>query len=115
MTSLIDESKPLSASDSRESYSTINPPNGGNDSLDFFGVILQEIEKISKFFVGKLAELRISLDQITSKRRNVYFSHHTSAETDLLRLREIYVQLAGVLSSIYVASSSHSTSAAVLL
>ena len=65
---------------------------------EFFAVIQSEIEKINKFFVGKLAELRIGLDQITSKRRNVYFSHHTSAETDLVRLRDIYIQLAALRS-----------------
>jgi hypothetical protein len=66
--------------------------------VDFFGMIQQEIEKINKFFIGQLADLRIGLDQITSKRRNIYFSHHTSAETDLVRLRDIYVQLAALRS-----------------
>ena len=68
------------------------------DNYDFFSLIQQEIDKVNKFFIGKLAEIRISLDQITSKRRNVYLSHHTSAETDLVRLREIYVELAALRS-----------------
>lgn len=69
-----------------------------SENLDFFGLIQQEIDKINKFFVGKMAELRIYLDQITSKRRHVYFSHHTSAETELVKLRDIYVQLAALRS-----------------
>jgi len=69
-----------------------------SEGLDFFGLIQQEIDKINKFFVGKMAELRIYLDQITSKRRHVYFSHHTSAETELVKLRDIYVQLAALRS-----------------
>lgn len=49
------------------------PPKDGyskveaDDNEDFFDVILQEMEKINKFFTGKLAELRLGLDEITSK------------------------------------------------
>lgn len=32
---------------------------------DFFKVIREEMSKINNFFVGKLAELRILLDEIT--------------------------------------------------
>jgi hypothetical protein len=91
-----DEQTPLKVS-SESDFMAINKVSFG-DNLDFFAIIQQEIDKINKFFVGQLAELRISLDQITSKRRNIYLSHHTSAETDLIRLRDIYVQLAALRS-----------------
>jgi SPX domain protein involved in polyphosphate accumulation len=43
--------------------------------------------------------LRLSLEQITSKRVNVYRSHHTSGtDTDLTQLRDIYVELAALRS-----------------
>lgn len=73
--------------------STVN-----DESLEFFPFILQEIDKVNKFFIGKLAELRIKLEHITSKRQNAYFSHHTSGESDLNSLRDIYVELAALRS-----------------
>ena len=52
-----------------------------------------------KTFYRKLATLRIELDNITRKRRNVYHSHHASSEpTDLAKLRGIYVELAALRS-----------------
>ena len=97
----IDETTPLRTSlDGKDNYPSRPTQNllVYDNNLDFFTVIREEIDKINKFFVGKLAELRITLDQITSKRRNVYYSHHTSAETDLGRLQDIYVQLAALRS-----------------
>ena len=94
----VDETTPLTKNNGDKDESGTYSKKPSNENVDFFAVIQSEIEKINKFFVGKLAELRISLDQITSKRRNVYFSHHTSAETDLVRLRDIYIQLAALRS-----------------
>lgn len=39
-------------------------PDFSDESIDFFKVIVDEMNKINNFFVGKLAELRISLDEI---------------------------------------------------
>lgn len=77
--------------------------NGGDtidDSLDFFRVIADEMDKINKFFVGKLAQLRVSLETIQEERRNAYRNHHTSSSDSayLLRLRDIYVDLAALRS-----------------
>lgn len=69
------------------------------DNVEFFPVILEEMNKINKFFVGKMAELRILLDEITSTRSNIYLSHHTSSDSSFLtRLRSIYVDLAALRS-----------------
>lgn len=66
---------------------------------DFFVVLQEQIAKISKFFIGKLAELRIALDIISNKRRNSYRSHHTGGDqVDLNQLRDIYVELAALKS-----------------
>lgn len=96
----IEEWTPLKGS-SKEAYGravTVPKKGGLDDSSDFFPLILQEIEKVNKFFIGKLAQLRIKLNQITSKRQNVYFSHHTSGESELTLLRDIYVELAALRS-----------------
>ena len=97
-----DEWTPLRGS-SKDGYSRNSSITGkksavNDDSLDFFPFILQEIDKVNKFFIGKLAELRIKLEHITSKRQNAYFSHHTSGESDLNSLRDIYVELAALRS-----------------
>lgn len=69
------------------------------DGTDFFAVIIEEMNKINNFFVGKLAALRINLEEIISERRNSYRSHHTSSDSSyLLRLRDIYVDLAALRS-----------------
>ncbi|KAJ1432819.1 Sodium:sulfate symporter transmembrane region-domain-containing protein [Ochromonadaceae sp. CCMP2298] len=61
---------------------------------EFFPMIDEEILRINKFFVGKVAELRVALDLINSTRSNTYLSHHTSLDPSiLLRLRSVYVQL----------------------
>lgn len=70
-----------------------------DESLDFFAVIVEEMNKINNFYIGKLAALRISLDEILIERRNKYRSHHTSSDASyLLRLRDIYVDLAALRS-----------------
>lgn len=57
------------------------------------------MNKINNFFVGKLASLRISLDEILSERQNTYRSHHTSSDSSYLsRLRDIYLELAALRS-----------------
>jgi hypothetical protein len=65
----------------------------GEDPCEFFPFLMGEIERINKFFVGKLAELRVALEAITSKRDNPQFAHHTSAETELSKLRDVYLDL----------------------
>jgi phosphate transporter len=43
--------------------------------------------------------MRLSLDEITSSRKNVFRSHHTGGDPSyLLRLRDIYVELAALRS-----------------
>eukprot|EP01039_Chlorochromonas_danica_P015119 gene15119-17740_t len=70
-----------------------------DESLDFFAVVAEDMSRANNFYIGKLAELRISLEEILSERRNAYRSHHTSADASyLLRLRDIYVDLAALRS-----------------
>lgn len=70
-----------------------------DESIDFFPVIIDEMNKVNNFFIGKLASLRVSLDEILNERRNVYRNHHTSGDSSyLLRLRGIYVDLAALRS-----------------
>lgn len=78
----------------------INIPSDSEDCEDDFFVVVQEqLSRISKFFVGKLAELRICLDMVTSKQRNAYRTHHTSNDVaDLSTLRDVYVELAALRS-----------------
>lgn len=69
------------------------------DGVEFFPVIIEEINKINKFFVAKMAELRIALEEITSTRSSLYRSHHTISDpSHLIRLRNIYVELAALRS-----------------
>jgi phosphate transporter len=70
-----------------------------DESIDFFPVIVEEISKINSFYIGKLAQLRLAVQEILAERRNSYRSHHTSSDTSyLLRLRDIYVDLAALRS-----------------
>ena len=73
---------------------------GEENSTEFFPVVLSELNKINKFFLGKLASLRIALEEITEKRREAYHSHHTGGgdQSYLLALRDIYVELAALRS-----------------
>ena len=43
----------------------VGGPDFNDDSLDFFKVICEEMNKINNFFIGKLAQLRILLEEIT--------------------------------------------------
>ena len=74
--------------------------NDDNEEAPFFPVILAEMDKISKFYVGKLAELRIILDELTSRRANAYHSHHTGGgdQSELTKLRDLYIQLTNLRS-----------------
>lgn len=94
------ESMPLSASSiDRQNYTAaVESSKVLDENAEFFPVISDEMEKVNKFFVGKLAELRLKLDDIMRRRRNQYLTHHTSAESDLTALREIYIQLAALRS-----------------
>jgi phosphate transporter len=70
-----------------------------DEGTDFFAVINKEMDKINKFYVGKLAALRISLEEILNERKNTYRSHHTSSNTSyLLRLRDNYIDLKALIN-----------------
>ena len=58
-----------------------------------FGLLQEDIDKINKFFLGKLASLRVDLEAMTAKPNRGY-AHHAESHVDLLRLRDIYVELA---------------------
>ncbi len=76
-----------------------NVTGGFDEGTDFFAVINKEIDRINKFYIGKLASLRISLEEILNERKNTYRSHHTSSNTSyLLRLRDIYIDLKALVS-----------------
>lgn len=65
-------------------------------STDFFGILTEELEKIDKFYIGKLASLRIRLEAITALKWDPNRTHHNSGSSmDLITLRDIYVELAG--------------------
>lgn len=66
-----------------------------NDSTEFFPVIIDELEKVNKFYIGKVAELRIVLEGITRSRSNSYLTHHTGSSdvSNLAKLRDIYLEL----------------------
>lgn len=69
------------------------------DIPEFFPEILAELEKINKFFLGKLAQLRLELDEILRTRRNSYRTHHTSSDSAKLNLlRNLYIELAALRS-----------------
>lgn len=89
-----------SLSDAGDSGSFVGSLNNtGDENLDFFAVIADEMNKVNNFYIGKLAQLRISLEDILTERKNAYRSHHTSADASyLLRLRDIYVDLAALRS-----------------
>lgn len=91
-----DETTPLYPK-SRDSFVSIEAPE---DGMEFFPAISEEMNKTNNFYVGKLAELRIALDDITSKREHIFSSHHTggSDPSYLFRLRNIYVELAALRS-----------------
>eukprot|EP01034_Spumella_vulgaris_P023241 gene23241-29445_t len=65
------------------------------EGIDFFAVVREEIDKINKFYTGKLAEVRIALEEILSKTGNIYLSHHTSGSdpTYVQRLKDIYMDI----------------------
>ncbi|RYH02443.1 hypothetical protein EON65_47960, partial [archaeon] len=89
------ENTPLVKNATEKSY---NNDENLEDS-EFFPVLIEEMEKVNKFFIGKLAALRIALEEITVVRKNSYRSHHTSSDSPyLLQLRDIYVDLAALRS-----------------
>ena len=95
----VDEMTPLASPLGSEQANNKTPAE--EESAEFFPLILAEIDKINKFFVGKLAYLRIALEEITDKRGNNYQSHHTGGggdHSDFIRLRDIYVELAALRS-----------------
>lgn len=91
------ESTPLKSEDRTLSLYSEDAEGGGDTEL--FPVLIEEMEKVNKFFIGKLASLRIALEEITVVRKNSYRSHHTSSDSPyLLQLRDIYVDLAALRS-----------------
>lgn len=96
-----DEAAPLKGDSGKsgKDYNTLNNTGNFDESVDFFPLIVEEMNKINNFFVGKLASLKISLEDIVNERRNTYRTHHTSSDSSyLLRLRDIYVELAALRS-----------------
>ncbi len=93
----------------RKAFGSMDPedegPNLGDEpgksSTDFFGLLQEEMGKINKFFLGKLASLRIDLEAMTTKFDNRQYTHHgaeNGGHLDLLKLRDIYVELAALRS-----------------
>lgn len=72
----------------------------GAGSTDFFGLLQEEMEKVNKFFLGKLAHLRLELNTITTRLNDRQYGHHAnkSGELDLCALRDTYVELAALRS-----------------
>lgn len=68
---------------------------GPEDGIDFFPAIREEIDKINKFYTGKIAEQRVLLEKFIRTRDNAYMSHHTSSSdpSQSMVLRDVYVDL----------------------
>ena len=65
-----------------------------DEGLDFFGLILEDMNNANNFFVGKTAELRISVGGLTRPRSNSYVTHHTSSDPNfLVNLRSLYIDV----------------------
>lgn len=102
----ITESTPLTNGekvDKKDYTSTHHPELKSNASFDegtdFFAVVNEDITKISNFYVGKLAALRIALEEIINERKNSYRTHHTSSTASYLtRLRDIYVDVTALVT-----------------
>jgi phosphate transporter len=98
-----EETTPLKTSSKKsgkdKSYDSLNNKSEIDESVDFFPLISEEMTKVNNFFIGKLATLKLALEDIVNERRNSYRSHHTSSESAYLtRLRDIYVELAALRS-----------------
>lgn len=67
---------------------------------DFFAVLHEELDKINGFFTGKLAELKVSLEEISSKWQNAALLHHTGGLKNKMmdRLRKLYIELSALKS-----------------
>lgn len=80
------------------SVSTTDLSGLDDDTTEFFTAINSEIEKVNKFYIGKIAELRTRLDEIVKKRSNTYRSHHIGGSdvSDITKLRDIYVELSAL-------------------
>ena len=78
---------------SNYSSGTGNSGSGNENIEDFYAAVQDELDKVNGFFQGKIAELKVNLDHIVSKRNNVYFDHHTGRGVDTEQLRHLYVEL----------------------
>ncbi len=92
--SLVDRSK-QNPSYTREGSTTIEEAY-----LDeFFPILELEVDKINKFYVGKCAEIKLSLDLIQVKRANWAQSHHTGNKpSDLSSIRDMYIESKALVS-----------------
>lgn len=73
------------------------------NSTDFFDLLQEEIDKINKFYLGKLATLTIDVETITSKiesKEYAHFSSENSMPLNLVKLRDVYIELAALRSYI---------------
>lgn len=72
----------------------------GATTTDFFGLLQEEMDKVNKFFLGKLAHLRLELNQIQARMTDRGYGHHAgkSGDLDLGALRDTYVELAALRS-----------------
>jgi anion transporter len=88
------------ASEAGTDPGTVLPDGISTSTIDFFGVLQEEIDKINNFYIGKLAVLRVELMATTDKFGDRQFAHHTSSagELDLIKLRDTYVELAALRS-----------------
>lgn len=65
-----------------------------DEGIDFFAQIREELDKIDSFYLTKVTELKLKLDELIGHRHNPYRSHHTSgSELDITKLRDTYIEL----------------------
>lgn len=99
-TMVSNEQTPIVASTGPQKYTDFNIKLTAKKSIDdsnideFFPILSEELHKINTFFLGKLAEIRISVEDIVHKLKNAYRTHHTRDQhSDLIILRDIYIEL----------------------
>ena len=66
---------------------------------EFFPILELELSKINKFYVGKVAEIKLSLDLISVKRANWAQNHHTGNKpSDISQIRDMYIEVKALVS-----------------
>ena len=76
--------------------------NSAQEGEEFFAVIAGEIDKINEFFIGKLSQIRVDLENLMDRRGDSFLLHHSSSGAgrlnDVIKLRDLYIELVALRS-----------------